>query len=220
MEEKYDALVVVDVQPFYENGFEYMTDKYIEKLEKTTKPIIYYFVGEELANETKGDVIMFLLKNGLSEEKCDKIKFIEKDYGFYRSFMDCGVSSDGVVSILKEMKEDGISDLRDILDEGYDSISEWKPSLVNILNTDDLIKADTLLKGGDTLFIPYLNEKLLNSFPKDSKFELIGGGRWECLEEIAIHLKSNDKNIEVNEHLCFGAEPIDYSNKKKNKHRH
>ena len=59
----YDALVVVDVQPFYENGFEHLTPSYIEKLENTNKPIIYFFVGSELSNEGKDDIIIFLLKN-------------------------------------------------------------------------------------------------------------------------------------------------------------
>lgn len=210
----YDALVVVDVQPFYENGFEHLTPQYIEKLESTDKPIIYFYVGPELSNEDKGDVIMFLLKNGLSEDKCDTIRFVEKDYGFYRSFMDSNVSSNGIVEIIKEMREVGITDLRDILDEGYENILEWQPDLKNKLSKTDLINAEVLLSGGDSIYLPHFSNKLFKSFTADSKFEIIGGGRWECLEEIAIHLNSLNLNVEVNEKLSFGAEPID--NKKKN----
>ncbi len=210
----YDALVVVDVQPFYENGFEHLTPSYIEKLENTNKPIIYFFVGSELSNEGKDDIIIFLLKNGLSEDKCDSIKFVEKDYGFYRSFMDSNVSSNSVMHIVKSMREDGINDLRDIENDGYECIADWKPELVSKLSKNDFLKAELLLQGGDTIYLPYFSDKLFKSFNSDSKLELIGGGRWECLEEIAIHLRSLDLNVEVNEQLSFGAEPVDYSKKK------
>lgn len=214
----YDALVVVDVQPFYENGFEHLTPSYIEKLENTNKPIIYFFVGSELSNEGKDDIIIFLLKNGLSEDKCDSIKFVEKDYGFYRSFMDSNVSSNSVMHIVKSMREDGINDLRDIENDGYECIADWKPELVSKLSKNDLLKAELLLQGGDTIYLPYFSDKLFKSFNSDSKLEIIGGGRWECLEEIAIHLRSLDLNVEVNEKLSFGAEPVDYSKKKAKKY--
>ena len=213
----FDALVVVDVQPFYEHGFEHMTPNYIEKLEQTEKPIIYFFVGPELSNESKEDVIMFLLKNGLSEDKCATIRFVEKDYGFYRPFMDSNVSSDFIMHIVKEMKKDNLYDLRNLKDEGFESIEEWKPSLTNQVSKNDLLKAEVLFQGGDTIYLPHFSDKLFKSFDDNSKLEIIGGGRWECLEEIAIHLRSLNLNVEVNESLSFGAEPINYKKKKSNK---
>lgn len=213
----FDALVVVDVQPFYEHGFEHLTPDYIEKLENTNKPIIYFFVGSELSNEGKDDVIMFLLKNGLSESKCDSIKFIEKDYGFYRPFMDSNVSSECIMHIVKEMKKDNFNDLRNIKDEGYETIEEWKPSLTKNVSKNDLLKAEVLFQGGDTIYLPHFSDKLFKSFDNTSKLEIIGGGRWECLEEIAIHLRSLNLNIEINESLSFGAEPINYTKKRTNR---
>lgn len=217
MKEDYSGLVIVDVQPFYENGFEHLIPDYIQKIETTNLPIIYFFVGEELANESKDDVIMFLLKNGLSEEKCDSIKFIEKDYGFYRAYMDLGVSSEGIVEILKAMQELKINDIRNILDDGYETLQEWEPSLINKLSKKDLEKANYLLTQGEVLHLPYFNSKIFNVLDKNKKIELIGGGRWECLEEISIHLKSIGFNTDVNEILSYGAEPINFSPKKKNR---
>lgn len=210
------ALVIVDVQSFYEQGFEHLTSKYIEKIENSTVPVIYYYVGE-LVNETKGDVIMFLLKNGLSEDICDKIRFVEKDYGFYRPFMDQNISSETIVHIVKKMQQDGYQDLRDILDNGYSGILDWYPSLSQKTNSSEITKLDVLFSSGETIFLPGLNDRVFKSFPENSKLELIGGGRWECLEEINIHLKSQNFITSIDESLSYGAESIDLKKKKNRK---
>ena len=60
--------------------------------------------------------------------------------------------------IVKSMREDGINDLRDIENDGYECIADWKPELVSKLSKNDLLKAELLLQGGDTIYLPYFLE--------------------------------------------------------------
>mgnify|MGYP000275872696 CR=1 FL=1 len=80
----------------------------IDKINNTNQPIIFFYVGKEMDCDRKSDVIGYLLENGIEENRIDGIHFIEKDYGFIRTWMDAGVSHDTIVKTIKYMKKNQI----------------------------------------------------------------------------------------------------------------
>ena len=185
-----DCLVIVDIQPEYQRDFDLMIYDMVAKINETNKPIICFYVGRELSLDDKYSVIGLFLENGVDENKVNEMKFIEKDFGFFRCWMDLGVKEDIILNTLRVMYENGINDSRNLSDENWDEI----------LSTED---RKTFFLYDEPLIIPDFDKRLLNYF---DNFELIGGGRWECLEEINLYLKSINKNTFVNEDFCYGTQ--------------
>lgn len=191
-EDKYPFLIVVDIQPGYHSGCGHMLQDVIEKMNETQQNIIFFYVGKELDLDTKHDVIGYLLENGLDEHKLDGIRFIEKTYGYFRCWMDNGISDDIIIKSIKTMIEDGVHDSRDFTEEQWDKIIPPPREYNHILEEE-------------TIFYPDFNDKIFKANYMNG-FELIGGGRHECLKEIELFLKALDKDVKVTERLCYGGE--------------
>lgn len=116
MKNQSDFLVVVDVQPAYQEACEDIIYDIIEKMNNTEQPIIFFYIGRELDGDTKSDVIGYLLENGLDENRIDGIRFIEKEYGFFRSWMDTGVNHHKIVDTIAYMNQNNINDIKKFTD--------------------------------------------------------------------------------------------------------
>lgn len=203
-----DFLVVVDVQPGYETAFHEILPDIIERINTTTKPIIFFYVGRESDLDSKDDVIGYLLENGIDESVLDTIKFIEKDYGFFRNWMDTLVPHDLIINAISLMHQEKIHDSR-----GFDD-SHWKTILNGNENHPHLIFEEMIN------YPSFYNG--LFTHADHNNFELIGGGRHECLEEINLYLKGLGKTTYIDEDLCYGADLFNphenTTKKKKRKH--
>lgn len=200
MENKF--LVVVDIQPGYHSSCHLITEAVVEKINNSIKedgsstPVIFFYVGRDLDVDSKDDVIGYLLEHGLEEEKIRHIRFIEKGYGFYRAWMDQGVSEEIILNAAKLMKEEEIYDSRDFEHEHWVTIAgENYQKMYHLFD--------------DNIYYPDFNTKLILREDVDN-FELIGGGRQECLKEIELFLKASGKTLTVNEKLCYGDTAMSY----------
>lgn len=191
MDYQSDILVVVDVQPAYQDSCEDIIYEVIEKINKSEKPIVFFFVGRDLDCDTKSDVIGYLLEHGIEENRIDGIRFIEKDYGFFRSWMDCGVPHDIILKTIQYMNKEHINDTRNFNEE------DWSNTVGN--------KYSKSVYTEDPLYLPNFNQKMFKDKAIDN-FELIGGGRYECLLEIEFFLKGLNKNTFINEVLCYNRD--------------
>lgn len=186
-----EFLVVVDIQPGYQSGCHHIMPDIIEKLNNTEQRIIFFYVGKELDLDHKYDVIGYLLEHGLEESKIDEIRFIEKEYGYFRSWMDKGVDEEIILNAVKLMHETKVYDSRDFSEQHWQSVLNGKEPGYFIYE--------------DNVYYPHFNSKLLLQ-PEVDNIELIGGGRYECLEEINLYLKALGKKTFVTEQLCYGAD--------------
>ncbi|GBG14574.1 uncharacterized protein NMK_2173 [Novimethylophilus kurashikiensis] len=170
---KSSALLVVDVQPAYRDWSETVVDGVVKRINNTRKPVIVMWVGEGLTDDTEADVFNYLHYNGARPGKLSQCRFIEKDYGFFRGWMDNGVSSSTIVKVGKEMlntrrhsSED--LDLEAVLEADFEEVAGLASSIAT----------------------PSFDSRLLSSF---NNFDTCGGGGQECLAEIELYLSMLNK---------------------------
>lgn len=202
MEQENEFLVVIDVQPAYQESIEQILYDIVEEINNTDKPIIFFYVGKQMDCDNKEDVIGFLLENGVDEKKIDGIKFIEKDYGYLRAWMDCGIPHETIIKAVNYMKKNKIYDSRDFSDTDWSFIDN------NYLSNEILIT--------EPIFYPDFNTKIFE-LKELNNLQLIGGGRYECLLEIDLFLKGIDKKTMINERLCYNRDDRKAKMHKKNK---
>lgn len=193
-----DFLIVVDVQPGYQKFCEHIVADVVEKINVSDVPVYVFYNGPDLGLDTLENLQAYYLEAGLDEEALDSINFIEKSYGFYRPFMDAGVSQDGMVALVRKMIEQDITDLRDVEDAEL-----W---LADVLDENDREIALTSLDYGDAIFAPDFDQRSVDALGAGSRLELIGGGVNECLTEIDIYLTAKGHITEVNHALTYGGE--------------
>ena len=84
-ESKSNRCIVVDIQPMYEEWINFSIQDFVEYLESKDK-VLFFYVGSEnsgLGEDTKEDVMLWLVDNGLDEDRLDNFTFIEKGYAFF-----------------------------------------------------------------------------------------------------------------------------------------
>lgn len=168
-------LVVVDIQPAYENYFSFLP-KFIEFLnENDFARVLYLFNGPELGYESESELMYWLVENGLDEEKLNDITFFDKGYGFFRNWMD-DIDEDDIIKVGQYMIRNNVDDSRDIDKEDYDEM--------NLSELSDNI---------DSINIPEVVDKL----KKLNKPLLCGGGKDECLREIELLFRMINKKYKT-----------------------
>lgn len=191
MENQSDFLVVVDVQPAYQEVCEEIIYEVIDRMNKSEQPIIFFYIGRELDGDSKYDVIGYLLEHGLDENRIDGIRFIEKEYGFFRNWMDSGVSHQKIIDTVCYMNKNNINDIKKFSD------IDWKNTVGDRYSHKAF--AD------DDFYLPSFNQKMFKDKVIDN-LEIIGGGRYECLLEIDFFLKGLGKKTFINEELCYNRD--------------
>lgn len=173
--EKYTKnLIVVDIQPMYENYFRNIIDMdgFIDLVNNSRKVLYFYnginTVGEDDENELK----FWLYDNGITEEKLEKIIFYDKGYGFFRSFMDDGIENKTIIKMIRILFDKKIHDSRDI------ELDEWEELL-----GDDFSEVEHLLKFDESFNTPDISIAQLKEF---SNGYIVGGGKDECLKEVQL----------------------------------
>ena len=176
-------IVIVDIQPSYEDGFGFNVYEFTEYLNEHYQDmgrILYLYNGEDLGMESSQDIIYWLLENGLDEDVISSLDFFEKNYAFFRNAMDHGIDHSSIVKLLKYMTKVDINDSRD-LDE-----LTWKVFKSNNEDEDEII--EFLQDNDDMINLPELMEKLeIVTNPI-----VMGGGRDECLAEVLIAMQVLD----------------------------
>ncbi len=186
-----DILMVIDVQPAYHHGCLDIVEQVVDKINKSKKPVIFFFVGKELDLDSLEQVQYYLLEHGLDQKKLNEIQFISKSYGYFRNWMDVHVSDEIVIRAIQEMTKNNLKDSREFCEYQWRNICGQKiPHNVKLTE--------------ENIFWPDFNTKLILN-EKIKSIELIGGGRDECLKEIELLLLAHDKEVYVDEKLCYGV---------------
>ena len=171
-------LVVVDIQPAYESVIHFLP-KFIDFLNSNDfHRVLYLYNGEDFGMESARDIQSWLVENGLNEDKLNDFKFYEKNYAFFRGWMDTGVDHDDIITVGRYMIEHDVNDSRDI------DVDQFNTTGLK-LNTD----IEELASNGDNIYIPdVVSEIQLLLRPL-----LCGGGRDECLAEVEMIFKMLNK---------------------------
>lgn len=177
-----NGLMIVDVQPAYHEWCAGITRKVVTRLNRARKPVVVMFVGEGFTSDTQDTVAEYLREHGASMAALERARFVEKDYGFYRSWMDSGVSEDAILRTLRTMRE------RNLYRSDY-------------IERDELeALAEESIPSHDPLFVPSFDARPLRHF---RHMETCGGGSDECLAEMELWLAANDINYARNTALTY-----------------
>jgi hypothetical protein len=147
-----DTLVVIDVQPDIKLSWPVLPA--VLKLAEASHKVAWIYDTQFLEIKEEGDISLWLLENGATDELIDRLQFQPKEYGFLRSAMGCAPDS-LIIKALQLMHRQGMSDSR-----------ELEPP---ILDEDQAIG---------------LPDELLEFLRSLRSPVLVGGARNECLAEI------------------------------------
>lgn len=176
-----EGLLVVDVQPAYSEHCDSIARSVAQRINNTVKPTIIMWVGEGITDDTEESVMSYLHEHGARPGKLAQARFIEKDYGFFRPWMDSGVPPEAIVKVGKHLVERNINSSEDIDSE---------------LELDDDIDVCS-----DPMNLPSFDRNVLAPF---SRFDTCGGGADQCLAEIELLLSIMDKPYKRIPSLIYG----------------
>lgn len=177
------GLVVVDVQPAYHFCCAHIARDVARRINNTRKPVVIVWVGEGFTSDTEDDVRHYLHEAGARPSRLAACRYLEKDYGFFRGWMDYGVARETIVSVGTEMMRSGRHD-----SESLDLAAFLGPEEVDRLPAFDHLRRPCF--DNTTL-------RLLDSV------ETCGGGENECLAEFELYLAMTGKPYTRLENLVY-----------------
>lgn len=185
------TLIVVDIQPEYQKSFTFAIEDFTSYLNSTRyKRKVILFNGPDLGFQTKEELHMWYIENGLSESV--RLEFFDKGYAFFRYCMDSGIDDEDIVKLIRFMKDNNINDSRQIAESGLWDEFEKK------YNNKEL--RELLEFSGDCINIPDLMDYLLQF---GNNLILTGGAQAECLREVQIALAANGQNYVIDKKFLY-----------------
>lgn len=172
-EKRKNNVIVVDVQPIYQNSIHFDMQEFIEFLDQQGK-ILYFFNGPDtVGGDSKEQILDWLINEGIPSPLYYKLKskdtlWIDKGYGFLRSWMDMGADEGFIKQAIRFMMSKRENDSRDIEPE------VWMDKFPN--DYDRKFDDDPI----------YLPDIPINTLKTWSGSYMLGGGRNECLKEMQI----------------------------------
>lgn len=181
-------LIVVDIQPEYENAFTFKEDFFDFINNSNYKEIVFLYNGENTVGEMSEEEYIQWLSNygeGINEDVLYDITFYDKGYNFFRNCMDEGIDDDSIIRLIKYMYKNDINDTRDI-DEDM-----WVDVIEMFKDEHDMNEIKELMAFSENcLFIPELMD-FLKTY-EHNNIDICGGGIDECLHEVKLVLDSLD----------------------------
>lgn len=180
--EKFDKnrnVIVVDIQPAYESGWDNPRQLYevMDFLNSQNQILMLVNADSDgFTDDTKDSVYEYWLEHDFDEEKFSDVTYFDKGYGFLRSWMDNGVSEHTIIRVIREMYRNRVWDSRELF--GGEDSDEYETLFEEFVGHEF---QDWMLS--DPLIVEYVPLKLLKKFEGSY---IIGGGRNECLREVEL----------------------------------
>lgn len=167
-------LLVVDVQPAYDRWCGKVAPGIASLLNGHTGNKYCLYNAEGLTDDTEQSVAVYLSEQGVTEEALDGIKFVEKGYGFFRSWMDQEVPERIIIKTIRAMVQHRIYDSRDLdINTVLTPYEQERGLKLWGVNWDD-----------EGIYMPdFMPISLLKQM---SPFLMCGGARDHCLREIEL----------------------------------
>jgi len=168
-------VIVVDIQPEYKSYIRFDMEECMNFL-NSQRDLLVFFNGPDTVGQSSSDVILrWWYQQGFDLHNYKKtVRWIDKGYGFFRTWMDQGVDEKRIQEVVRYMVMNRISDSRLIPD---DILLDFVEGYHKGVDDEFLLQ--------DPIYLPHIS---LGMLKKWSGSYLIGGGRNECLKEIKILL--------------------------------
>lgn len=169
-------LIIVDIQPAYEKFLDFNMNKFINWINGYGFDDIYcLYNGAELGYDDND----YIINNWYLEWGLDgyiNINFFEKNYGWFRDFLDSFLEEDDIINIGRYMIEHDIYDSRDFKEKDIELLKNKNINTI-YLNSDSR-----------TMFIPKLKNYFSNNIYTEDNITICGGGVDECYKEVLLLL--------------------------------
>jgi hypothetical protein len=185
-------IVCVDVQPAYSGIMDGAEDETFEAaiqfVNDSRAPCLMFVNAEQegLTTDTVADVKMYWEDSGFDPDNWNRVEVFDKGYGYLRAWMDIGIEDGHIVRVIREMYSQKINDSRDLFGGDEDKIEEFLKPVARSINTEPQYLVD------DPLIERYNN------------CYLIGGGRQECLKEVALLMNAFNIKYKMIDDLIYG----------------
>ena len=176
-------ILVVDIQPAYDPFCNKIAGKVANLLNKHQGNITVLYNAEGFTNDSEYDVFSYFQEYGVDDDKLEEFNMVEKEYGFFREWMDYGVPDHIIIKTIRAMVNHRVNDSRDL-------------DLEQILGDD----AESLPE--DSIYMPDFIS--LGTLKKMSPFYMCGGGRSECLREIELICNAFNIRYKRMDNLIYG----------------
>jgi hypothetical protein len=174
-------LLIVDVQPeyhFFCQGMALQLPLLLHGAARARRRVVAMYVGGSLSRDRETDVRVYWRECGVTDRQLARISFLEKDFGFFRGWIDSGVADDVIVRTAKSLR-----------DRSCWSSSDLAPAELLELGADRGSDDD------DPLLLPYDLEQQAHRF-EGTAWTTCGGGIFQCLLETELWLRSREIEFE------------------------
>jgi hypothetical protein len=178
-------ILIVDVQPAYDAYCRHIVHQLATMINNRPHNITMLYNAEGLTEDDENEMIYYLINNGVDEDNINNINFIEKSYGFFRGWMDTGISDHVIIKTIRAMNQHRVNDSRDL-------------DLEEILGDD----AEEVINNSDNIYMPDFMS--INTLRQLSPFYMCGGGRSECLREIELLCNAFNIKYKRMDSLIYG----------------
>jgi len=195
------SLIIVDIQPFYEPWHNHITDhvmQYVNRNCSKYEKVVWFFNDADVGVKNDvDDMVEFVYTNGVKEDCVEQINFVNKQYMFFRDWMDVMVDEEFIIKVARYMIRNGITDSKQIDENTMEML------ILSYFDTPEGVNIreeyDYLFK--DSIKIPSFDWSQLQEL---GEVDTCGGGRYECLLEIEILLKVVGVKVNRIELLVYG----------------
>ena len=194
-------IICVDVQPAYSGIMDGDEDATMEKairfVNDSRAPCLMFVNAEQegLTTDTVADVKMYWEDSGFEPENWGRIEVFDKGYGYFRAWMDIGIEERHIIRVIREMYKQNVHDSRGLFDQDEDKIAEYLEPIAQSINTEGQYLVD------DPLIVGWA---ALDQLKRYNNCYLIGGGRNECLKEVAILMNAFNIKYKMIDELIYG----------------
>lgn len=205
------SVIVVDVQPAYSgimDGDENpVFEEIIQFVNNQTGPVLMFVNAEDqgMTGDTVQDIKVYWEDTIRGEEwdpedyddspiDWNRFQIVDKGYGYFRSFMDQGISANTIIKTIRLMYQNRVNDSRDLF--GGDDSDEYAEKFQQFIGPEF---EPWMLSDGITI-----NWTSVAQLKRFNGSYIVGGGRNECLREVELLMNAfNIKYIRI-DHLVYG----------------
>jgi hypothetical protein len=204
MEGRNTPVICVDVQPEYMNP---VLEDIIQFVNNQTGPVLMYVNAEDqgLSGDTVQDVKSYW-EDTIRGEDADpedyndspinwsRFQIVDKGYGFFRTFIDAGISDKVIIKTIRLMYQNKVYDSRELF--GGEHSDDYAEKFEQFIGHEF---ESWMLSDGIT--VKWTSVAQLKRF---SGAYIVGGGRNECLKEVELLMNAFNIKYKRIDHLVYG----------------
>lgn len=210
-ESRTTGVIVVDVQPAYAQGSSRGNQKLFERIiqfvNKQTGPVLMFVNAEQdmMTDDTVDDIKAYW-EDVIRGEEWDpedyddtpidwsRFQIKDKGFGFFRSFIDRGVSDKTIIRLIRLMYQNRVNDSRDLF--GGEHSDDYAVNFEQFVGPEF---KRWMLDDGFT--VQWTSVAQLKRF---SGSYIVGGGRNECLKEVELLMNAFNIKYKRIDSMVYG----------------